>query len=106
MEEIRSLNLIEKDEQIIYFYTDAMFDITSGLYFVTERNLVLYSNAWEAPEIIIPLDQIDSVDVEYDDSFWNDTNVYVTTYAGMEVSFPVSSENGLDRKFVEVLTKN
>lgn len=103
MTTIRSLNLLKKDEQIRYFYSDALLDIKAGFCFVTDKNLVLYSSNWEEPEVIIPLSQIASLDVVYDDSFWEDTTVFVTTYSGIEISFPVSSEKGLDKKFVEAI---
>jgi hypothetical protein len=100
---IRSLNLLKDDEQIRYFYSDAMLDIKAGLYFVTDKNLVLYSSSWDEPKTIIPFDQIESLDVQYDDSFLEDTYVFVTTSSGMEVSFPLSSERGLDKKFVKAI---
>jgi hypothetical protein len=103
MTTIRSLDLIQKDEHIKYFYSDAMFDIKSGFYFITDRKLVIYSDQWEEPEIIIPFDQIASVDAQYDDSFFDDTMVYVTTDSGLEVYFPVSSEQGLDKRFVQAI---
>jgi hypothetical protein len=106
MKTIRSLNLLSEGEQIKYFYSDALVDIKKGLYLVTDRNLVLYSTDWEEPETIIPFDRIKSLDVEYNDSFWDDSMVNVTTYSGMEVYFPVSSEKGLDRKFVQAIGKN
>ena len=62
METIRSLNLLKEDEQIRYFYSDALIDIKNGLYFVTDKNLVLYSSGWEEPEMIIPFDQIASLE--------------------------------------------
>ena len=58
MTTIRSLGLLKEGEQIRYFYSDALFDINAGLYFVTDRNLVLYSSEWEDPEIIVPFDSI------------------------------------------------
>jgi len=106
MKAIRSLNLLEGDEQIRYFYSDALYDIKEGLYFVTGKNLVVYSNEWEEPATVIPYNQIKSLDVQYDDSFFNDSMVFVTTYSGVEVNFPLSSEKGLDKKFVEVIQEN
>jgi hypothetical protein len=103
METIRSLNLLEEYEQIRFFYSDAMIDIKNGLYFVTDKNLVLYSRGWEEPETIIPFDQIASLDVRYDDSLVEDTIVFVTTRSGMLIYFPVSSVRGLDKKFVEAI---
>ena len=106
METIRSLYLLEEDEQIRFLYSDAFWDITAGLYFVTDRNLVLYSTDWEEPGIIIPYYEIVSVDAAYSDFWAEDSNVYVTTISGAEISFPVSSEKGLDRKFVQTINEN
>ena len=100
MATIRSLDLLQEDEQIRFFYSDSLLDIKAGLYFVTDQNLVLYSSSWEEPATIIPFDQIASFDALYDDSFLEDSSVFVTTYSGIEVSFPVSSEKGLDKKFI------
>jgi len=106
MTTIRSLDLVEGDDRIKYFYSDALFDIKSGFYFVTDKKLVLYSNRWDEPGITIPFDQILSVDAEYDTSFFDDTMVYVTTGSGLEVFFPVSSEQGLDKRFVDAIAVN
>ena len=100
LREIRSLNLLSENEKIKYFYTDAIVDIKDGLYFVTDRNLVLYSKDWEEPDTIIDLNDIVKLEVEYDDSFFIDSMVYVETKSGLEVSFPVSSERGRDKNFV------
>jgi hypothetical protein len=105
MTTIRSLHLLEEDEQITYFYSDAFFDIKAGLYFVTDNKLVLYSSDWEEPEIIVSLDQIASLDAVYDNSFLTDTAVHVTTDSGVAYSFPLSSDKGLDKKFVEAVKK-
>ncbi|MEM8549453.1 MAG: hypothetical protein AAGF10_01555 [Verrucomicrobiota bacterium] len=103
MNEIRSLNLLEEGETIKYFYSDAMFDIKDGMYFVTDRHLVVYSSAWDEPETIIDYAEITDVETEYDNSFFYDSYVTVETNSGMEVSFPVSSEKGRDKKFVEYM---
>ena len=100
---IRSLNLLQENEKIHYFYSDAFIDIKKGLYFVTEQNLVLYSSEWETPEIIIPLDSITAIDPIYDESFFEDTMVNISTSTGESFFFPVSSEKGLDRKFIEAI---
>jgi hypothetical protein len=100
---IESLNLIAKDEKIRYFYSDGLIDIKTGMYFVTDRTLVLYSSEWAEPKIIIPLTNITSMEVEYDDSFFGDSMVFVTTRSGEEFTFPVSSEKGLDKKFIQAI---
>ncbi len=103
LSEIRSLGLLSEDEKIKYFYTDAAFDIKEGLYFVTDRNLVLYCKEWEEPNIVIDFKKIIKVEAEYDDSFFNDSIIYVETQSGLEVEFPLSSERGRDKDFVEII---
>ncbi|WP_028863573.1 hypothetical protein [Psychromonas aquimarina] len=102
MEEINTLGLVADDEQIKYFYTDALFDIKEGMYFITDKNLVLYSNMWEEPKTIISFSDISSIEVDYDDSFLNDSMVLVGVL-DYEIEFPLSSEHARDRKFIEYL---
>ena len=58
LNEIRVLGLIENDEKIKYLYTDATFDIKEGVYFVTNKNLILYCEEWEEPGTIIDFKNI------------------------------------------------
>ncbi|MEM7049529.1 MAG: hypothetical protein AAF604_07720 [Acidobacteriota bacterium] len=100
---VRSLGLLSEGESIRYFYSDALFDIKDGFYLVTDRHLILYSDTWAEPETVIPFDTIESVDVVYNESFFVDTWVQVLTEDGLDVSFPLSSERGLDKRFVALL---
>ncbi|MBN2845756.1 MAG: hypothetical protein JXQ25_07215 [Deltaproteobacteria bacterium] len=106
MTTIQSLNLLQPEEQIRYFYSDALVDIKDGFYFVSDKNLVLYSSEWAEPSVIIPFGQIESVTAEYSDSEWIDTSVLVTLRSEMEYLFPLSTEKGLDKKFIEVIENN
>lgn len=103
---VRDLGLLERGETIRYFYSDALVDIERGMYFVTDRKLVVYSSEWEEPSIVIPFDRIDELSARYDESWLEDSSVFLTTTDGMEISFPVSSEQGLDEKFVEAITEH
>ena len=103
MDTVEDLNLLEQDEEVRYLYSDGLMDIKDGLYIVTDRHLVLYSTHWDEPRIILPLNDLESVEAEYDDSFFTDTTVYVATRDGQEASFPLSSEKGMDRRVVEAL---
>ncbi len=103
MSTIGDLELLQEGEKIRYFYSDALFDIKEGFYFVTDRNLVIYSKEWEEPAEVTPLKEIIEMNVEYDDSFLEDSMVYIETLDGMEISFPLSSEKGLDKKFVAAI---
>ncbi len=58
---------------------------------------------WAEPETIISLDEITDLSVNYNSSFFEDSMVFVSTASGIETTFPISSEHGLDKKFVEAL---
>lgn len=102
MNDVRKLGLLEEGETIKFFYSDGIFDIKDGFYFVSDKHLVIYSDVWEEPASVFTFDEIISLDVEYNDSFLDDSMVYfeTETYA---MSFPVSSEYGRDKQFVEYL---
>lgn len=104
--ETRALGLLEEDEKMEYFYTDAFLDIKQGMYFVTDKHLVLYSEEWAEPKIIINYEDITNIAAEYDESFVQDSEVTVETTSGLNVSFPVSSEKGRDKKFVQYIRSN
>ncbi len=103
LETVQGLGLLEPEEEVRYFYSDAISEIEEGFYLVTYENLILYSREWAEPSTVVPLDQIQFIDAQYDDSFWQDSYISVTTYEGMELTFPLSSQKGLDRKFVRAI---
>lgn len=103
LNEIRSLGLLSEGEQLKYFYTDGLFNIKDGMYFVTDRNLVIYCSDWEKPDEIIGFNEIVKIEPEFDDSFFNDSMVFIETASGMQLTFPLSSEKGRDKVFVEYL---
>lgn len=105
IEEIRSLNLLENNEKIKYFYSDGFYDIKEGFYFVTDQKLVAYNESWEEPETIVFFNEIISLDVEYNDSFYEDSYIMLETKDGMELDFPVSSERKRDKDFYNYLLK-
>ena len=100
---VQSLQLINEGEPIQYFYSDGIFSIEEGLYFLTDSRLALYCKDWVEPKIILPFARIESVSAEFNDSFFEDSVVHVTSKEGAELYFPLSSENGLDKKFVQAL---
>ena len=105
VEEIKGLKLLRHGEKIVYFYSDGFIDIKDGMYFVTDQNVVAYNNLWEEPETIIPFETIDSLSVDYDDSFLEDSYIFIRTLDGLEVTFPVSSERNRDKIFYEFIRK-
>ena len=103
--QLNELSLIESDESIIYMYSDALFDIKEGVYILTNKHLIIYLEEWEDPRTIIEFEEIDFLDIEYDNSFFNDSFISVETDYGMTIEFPVSSERGRDRDFFKYLQK-
>lgn len=103
MEEVMSLGLLEKDEEMEYFYSDGLFDIKEGFYFVTDQKLVAYSEAWEEPKTVIPYGEIRKLDFEHNSSLFKDSYILVETKDDMFLEFPVSSEKKRDRAFFNFL---
>ena len=97
---IHSLGLLEPGEQLQYFYSDALWDIKKGMYIVTDKNIVLYSKAWEKPKVIIKFEDVANLEVEYEPSVFEDSFVTVHTSDFVHF-FPLSSEKGRDRKCIE-----
>ncbi len=95
--EINNLGLLNEEETIKYFYSDAMVDIKNGMYIVTDKRVILQNQNWEEPETTMKLSEIDFVKSVFDDSFLIDSMVYIETTTGLEVCFPHSSEQGRDK---------
>ncbi|MDX5418704.1 MAG: hypothetical protein LPK09_05770 [Hymenobacteraceae bacterium] len=91
--------LVEPDEQIQFWYSDAFSDFTDGFYFFTDRKVVVYNNSWEAPAILMPFDSIQNIYFESDPSFLEDSQLLLELKDGTYVDFPVSSDNGGDQRF-------
>ncbi|MFT5777103.1 MAG: hypothetical protein ACI837_000034 [Crocinitomicaceae bacterium] len=100
---LRELSLIEADEKIQFLYSDALFSITKGVYVLTDKHLILYSEEWLEPERIFAFEEIYFLDITYDDSFFSDSYITVQTEYGMEIIFPVSSEKQRDYEFFHYL---
>ena len=105
MAQIRKLDLLEPGEQIQYFYSDALLNIEEGMYFLTDRKVVIYSRSFDDPAIIIPFSEIVDVEVTFSDSWFEDSVITMTLADDTYNWFPVSSEGGGDKKVYETLKK-
>ncbi len=106
VEKIDKLAVLEPDEQIRFFYSDALVDIEEGFYLLTDRKVVVYSNRFVEPAILVPFEEIESVEIAYDDSFWTDSQITLYLSDATYVYFPVSSEVGGDKLFHKALTES
>lgn len=102
LETIRGLGLIEEGEKIRYFYSDAVFDVRGGMYFFTDKKVVVYDDELPEVPIVVPFDQITDIKADLSDSFWEDGLIWIRR-ADDEISFPIPEEGG--RRFFEVLTE-
>ncbi|EDM27547.1 hypothetical protein LNTAR_05526 [Lentisphaera araneosa HTCC2155] len=102
LKQIHKMELLEKDERIKYFYSDGLINIDEGMYFITDKNIVLYSKDWPEPKEIISFKDIANIEVQYSTSWIDDTWVMVGT-DNYDYEFPLSKERDGDEKFVEYL---
>lgn len=106
MDTIRSLGLLESDEEIIQFYSDALVDVQNGMYMITDDRVILYSQNWSPPTIYIPFEAIEDFELDASESeLLMDSFLTIYLKNGESHSFPVSAENGGDRRFVRALTQ-
>lgn len=103
MTTIRETGVLEADEEVLFFYSDAFMDITRGFYLLTDRKVVLYSTDWAEPAILLAFDEIAELDVEYNKSFFEDSMIYLELTDGSFVSLPASSDYDRDELFFEAL---
>ena len=106
VEKIRELDLLESDEQIQYFYSDALMNIEEGFYLLTDRKVVVYSRTFEEPAIIVPFGDIFEVEGDFSDDWLTDSLITLTLKDGTDVTFPASMEGGGDRRMYDALKKN
>lgn len=82
---MRETLALDHDEELVYFYSDAMTDITEGFYFVS---VVVYSEQFgDEPLTIIPFDQIEEVTLDRDESFLVDSEITIVMTNGDVVTF-------------------
>jgi len=96
---LRNLELLDKDERVAFFYSDALMNIKDGLYFVSDKKIAAYSKDWEPPAITADFDSIIELSFQQYDSFWDDSVIWIRTKDQTEFSILVSSEQGGDQRF-------
>ncbi|MFK5856211.1 MAG: hypothetical protein QM503_08785 [Bacteroidota bacterium] len=97
--------IVDRSEDIQYWYSDAIIDFKAGFYLFTNRKVVVYCKEWEDPAIIIPYSQIVDIEFEQDPSFFVDSRITLILIDSSTVYFPVSSDNGGDKKYHDRLVK-
>jgi hypothetical protein len=104
---VESLDILGPAETILYFYSDGIWDIEEGFYLLTNQALILWGENFVPEGTAIPVrrlapSEITSIGVYYSDS-WMDDSVVRVDSAGWNYQFPLSVENGGDRRFITAL---
>lgn len=101
--QIRALGILDPDERIDFFSSDAFSNIEEGFYLLTDRNVVIYSRSAEVPAILVPFNKIVEIEADFSSDWMSDTWITLTLTNATYVSFPVSAEAGGDRRMYDAL---
>jgi hypothetical protein len=96
---MRETGMLDDDEEVRLFYSDALVDIRNGFYFVSDRKVGVYRKDAAVPALAIPFAEIESVELERNLSFFIDSTITLTLKDGRVIWIPVSSELGGDQHF-------
>ena len=100
---MESVGALDPDETILFFYSDALTDIRDGFYFVSDKRVVIYFQGTASPLTSLPFDEIVDAEIYRDESFFEDSQILLTTRDGQFHALPVSSEYDRDEKFFEAI---
>jgi hypothetical protein len=106
VEFLRSAGLLEENEEILYFYSQDLFDMKNDGNLLTDRKAVSYWQDSESDEFLAEIaryEEIASIDTDYSESFVDDTIITVHRYDGSSFILVVSAEEGRDHLFVDEL---
>lgn len=106
VEFLRSAGLLEPDEEVVYFYSQDLFDIKNDGNMLTDRKVVSYWKDAESAEFLAEVavyQDIQDVETTYSESFMEDTVITVHRFDGSSFILVVSAEDGRDKLFVDEL---
>lgn len=92
-------DILSENEEIQFWYSDAVLDFKEGFYFFTDKKVVVYSQQWQNPLISIPFSEITYIEFAQDPSFFEDSRITLTLIDDSIIFFPVSSDNSGDERF-------
>ena len=102
---IRALGLLEDDERIKYFYSDGFLSIEQGMYFFTDRKIVLYARSFDPPLTTVTYDEVVDITSELSDTWIEDGTIWLELADDTYVAMPIASEAGADEYFLSSLVE-
>jgi len=103
VETLRTVGALEPDEELLFFYSEAIVDVKNSCSFLSDRRVGMYVEGAVTPLVTISLDDVENVWLDRDTSFWVDSVITVLARDGRELWFPVSSEEDGDQRFFRAL---
>lgn len=102
----QNIGIVDPSEQVLFFYSDAMFDVEQAMYVLTDQHLVLYNKSWSDPKRVIAFNEISAVSASWSSEWITDSMISVELTDGSRWTFPLSMENDTDHRFVETLCQS
>ncbi|MEM9753013.1 MAG: hypothetical protein AAF916_06465 [Planctomycetota bacterium] len=103
VDDLRDMGALQTDETLRFFYSDAVFDPRAGCYVLTDQRLVLFNEVWDHALVSVAFEDIAEIETYWSDNWLIDSTIVLVLDDGTSHSFPLSMENGGDRRFVEAL---
>ncbi len=105
LDRMKELNVLEDGEEVLYWYSDALSDISEGFYFYTESGVTVYSESYETPIISVRYEEIADMILLGSTNLLEDSQVLLTLNDGSDLVFPVSAEGAGDERFFDLMHK-
>jgi hypothetical protein len=99
----RQLKLLDAGEQVKFFYSDALKDVREGMYFATDKKVVVYIADAEKPTTVVPYEKIQDASFTKGSGMLEDSSITLTLEDGSVVAFPVSTEGGRDKLMFDAI---
>lgn len=100
---INELDLLESGENVRFFFSDALTDVRKGMYFVTDRKVVVYIESAVTPATVVPFAKIAEAELKSGTSWIDDGAITLHLKDGSVVVFPVSPTDGRDKLMFEAI---
>ena len=101
---MKDVGALDEEEDVLYFYSDAMSDVRNGFYFVSDKKVAIYTEAaGGTPLTVVRFEEIADLELYRNESFFEDSRITLQLKDGRPVSFPVSSETGGDQRFFDAI---
>jgi hypothetical protein len=102
---VSDLGLLGSGERIKHFYSSGLTDIRDGFSFISDKKLVVYNQESATAATVVQFAEIDRADMVSSTAWYEDSTITLTLKSGDVVIFPVSSERGGDKRFLDAISQ-